>query len=153
MMNKEILDQIPDDLRTASQARLVVMIYDEAIGALRAAAAAIEAGDIEARCNEVTLASGLVAELYMSLDMEKGGEIADNLARLYTHVLARFPKINIDNDASCTQEIIAILEPLRDSWRELDDLISAGTVPGHEPIPAFSALLSDDADDSVQAAA
>ena len=76
-----------EDMLAASPSRMVVMAYDEAIGALRTSVMAIHAGDIECRCNSVTMY----------------------------------------NDAEIAEEVIGLLEPLRDSWIELDARIADGT--------------------------
>jgi len=117
------------DLETmmdAEPARLVVMLYDEAISALRTASMAATAGDIETRCNGVTAASEIVGYLYLTLDPELGGEIAANLGALYAHILSQLPRVNMHNDAETAEHVIAILEPLRDSWNELANSISVG---------------------------
>jgi flagellar secretion chaperone FliS len=123
------------DLETlveAEPARRVVMLYDEAIAALRVASMASTAGDIEGRCNAVTAAMEIVGYLYMTLDPELGGEIAANLGALYAHVLAQLPRVNLRNDADAAEHVIAILEPLRDSWNELANTVSVG---GEFPSP------------------
>ena len=51
--------------------------------------------------------------------MDKGGEIAANLDRLYGYILNRLTKVDIRNDAGAAREVIALLEPLRELWREL----------------------------------
>lgn len=120
------------DLETmmeAEPARRVVMLYDEAIAALRVASMATTAGDIESRCNAVTAAMEIVGYLYMTLDPDLGGEIAANLGSLYAHVLAQLPRVNLQNDAEAAEHVIAILEPLRDSWNELANTVSVGSFP------------------------
>jgi len=120
------------DLETmleAEPARRVVMLYDEAIAALRVASMAAASGDIESRCNAVTAAMEIVGFLYITLDPELGGEVATNLEALYAHVLAQLPRVNMHNDAEAAEHVIAILEPLRDSWNELANTVSVGSFP------------------------
>lgn len=103
--------------------QLIVMLYDEALASLRAAIAAIEAGDIEARCNATAQVTEVISQLYLSLDMEQGGEIADNLGRIYNLVIVQMTQVNFDNDAAVAQQMIDLLLPLRDSWFGLDERI------------------------------
>lgn len=109
-----------EEMMAASPSRLVVMLYDEAIGALRAALAACGTGDVERRCNAVTAATEIVGYLYMHLDLEAGGEVAHNLGAIYGHIIGRLPRVNIYDDAETAEEAIALLEPLRQSWDRLD---------------------------------
>ncbi len=115
-----------EEMMAATPSRLVVMLYDEAIGALRAAIAAAMRGDIETRCNSVTAATEIVGYLYMNLDLEQGGEVAGNLGAIYAHIIHRLPRVNLYNDAETAEEAISLLEPLRESWSELDSRIVAG---------------------------
>lgn len=109
-----------NQIRNTPPSRLIVMLYDGVIAALDAAIEAIEDGDIAKRCRCTNVAIEVVSYLYMSLDMEKGGAIADNLAKLYRFVIIELGKVNRDNDPNVARGIIAVLQPLYDSWLELD---------------------------------
>ena len=116
-----------EDMLAASPTRMVAMLYDEAISALRTSVMAIHAGDIECRCNSVTAAMEIIGHLWLSLDTRHGGEVAANLGTLYGHMINRLPMVNMFNDAEIAEEVIELLEPLRDSWVELDARIADGT--------------------------
>ena len=103
--------------------RLVVMLYDEAINSLVAAMDAISLGDIEGRFNATTRTIEVLSELYASLDMENGGEIAETLAALYGHIIAQMPTLNLSNDVMIADQMIKLLRPIRDAWNELDERI------------------------------
>lgn len=112
-----------EELSEAYPSRLIVILYDEAINSLLAAMDAIARGDITARCIATTRAAEVISELYISLDMELGGEIAENLAGIYSFVLAQLPQINFTNDIMMVEQLVKLLRPIRDSWAELDDRI------------------------------
>ena len=107
------------EVMTASPARLVAMLFDRAIASLNDAIEAIQEGDIERRWNANRRAIEIVAHLAMTLDMEKGGQIAQNLDQLYRFVLSLLPQVDLRNDAKPAEDAIRILEPLRTSWHEL----------------------------------
>ena len=65
---------------TASPARLVAMLYEKAITSLRLAIKAIEDGDIQARWKANARAVEIIEHLSMTLDTDKGGEIARSSA-------------------------------------------------------------------------
>ncbi len=112
-----------EDINEDYPCRLIVMLYDEAIAGLRATIAAIEAGDIEARCNASARVTEVVSQLYLSLDMEQGGEIAENLGRIYNLIIVEMPQVNFNNDAPLVARMINLLLPLRNSWYGLDQRI------------------------------
>lgn len=104
---------------TASPARLVCMLYDRAILSLKEAVAAIEAGQIEARWRANKRATDIIAHMWTTLDTERGGEIAANLADLFKYMLSRLPEIDFNNDPAPAHEVIKLLEPLRESWHKV----------------------------------
>jgi flagellar protein FliS len=104
---------------TASPAQLVYMLYDRAIASLKEAIAAIEAGEIEARWRANNRAIDIINHLWSTLDMNAGGEIARNLDKLYPFMTMRLVQVDIRNSPAPAREVIALLEPLRDAWREL----------------------------------
>jgi flagellar protein FliS len=131
-----------DEMLTASPSRLVVMLYDEAIDALTTAAAAARAGDIEMRCNAVNAAIEIVGMLYMTLDTERGGDVAHNLGAIYAHIINRLPQVNLSRDPRVAEEAIGLLTPLRASWNELDIAMAAGMAD--EMMPELALTGSDE---------
>jgi flagellar protein FliS len=104
---------------TASPVMLVFMLYDKAIACLKESIRAIAAGEIEARCKANTRVIEIVSHLRSTLDHEKGGEISQNLDRLYGFILSLLPKVDFNNDAKTAQTVIDLLAPLRESWKTL----------------------------------
>ena len=128
------------EVMTASPAKLVALLYERAIGSLKAVVQAIEAGDIEARWSANKKAIDIVSHLLMTLDIERGGNIAANLDQLYRFMLTRLTQIDIRNDPQIARDVIGLLEPLHDSWKQL---AAQGTeMPADAPkIPAYAAAL------------
>jgi flagellar protein FliS len=131
-----------DEMLTASPSRLIVMLYDEAIEALTTAAEAARAGDIETRCNAVTAAIEIVGTLYMTLDVERGGDVARNLGVIYAHIINRLPQVNLNRDPRIAEEAIGLLKPLRSSWNELD--VSMGAGLAEDMLPDLSLVAAEE---------
>lgn len=131
-----------EDMLAATPSRMVVMLYDEAIGALRTSVMAIASGDIECRCNSVTAALEIVGHLYLCLDEMQGGQVARNLGTIYGHIISRLPLVNLYNDTEAAEEAVELLEMLRESWIELDAKIADGTADLTVD-PAFIAATRD----------
>jgi flagellar protein FliS len=107
------------ELSAASPAKRVAMLIDRAIGSLGEAIQAIERGDIQARWNANQRATAIIETLWRTLDLEKGGEIAANLDRLYNFMLNRLTQVDLKNDPAPAREVMTLLEPLRRSWHEI----------------------------------
>lgn len=137
-------------IMTASPAMLVFMLFEKAISCLKEAIKAIEDNEIEVRWRANGRAMEIISHLQLTLDTDKGGEIAANLDRLYSYMLTRLPKIDIRNEAEAAREVIGLLEPLRESWRELAKQgdapqkdaarITAELARNAPPIPAAAAM-------------
>jgi flagellar protein FliS len=128
---------------TASPAQLVTMLFDRAMRALKDAMRAIEAGEIEQRYHHNSKAIDIISHLWNTLDMERGGEIAQNLAQLYEFMIRRLGNVDLHNDPKPAQEVIALMEPLADSWRQL---AAQGT-----PMPTAAPAAQESAQQAQQA--
>ena len=106
-------------LMTASPAQLVAMLLEKATASLNEAIAAIESGQIEDRWRANRRAMEIINHLDLTLDMDRGGEIAENLRSLYSFALRRLADVDFKNDAQAAREVIKLLEPMLASWREL----------------------------------
>ena len=118
-MNREPRDYGPEQVMAADPVTLVAMLYDKAVLSLKAAVQAIHKDEIEVRWKNSHRAREIINHLFMTLDLEKGGEIASNLEALYGYMLVRLPDVDVNNDARVAEEVIELLEPLRASWNEL----------------------------------
>jgi len=107
---------------TASPMELIVMLYDEGISSLSKAEAAfqIEGPErIQEISNNLIHAQDIITELAVSLNMEKGGEIAEHLHRLYDFMLNHLAKANASKRAKPISEVRELLCELRESWKQV----------------------------------
>lgn len=98
---------------------LVVMMYDEIIVSISEAILCIERNDIEGRWNALKRALDYLFELYGSLDMEGGGEVAENLSKLYGFFRRQILKVNLNNDAKSAESMLVMIVELRNAWSEV----------------------------------
>lgn len=96
----------------------VLMLYDGAMKFLLQAKAAIERGDIEARCNANRRAMEIVAYLIDMVNPETGGEAAKKLFGIYSSMLRRMLQIDFANDARVCDELVAHIRSLRTAMAE-----------------------------------
>lgn len=118
-MNNDVAKYLNQQVLTASPAKLVFMLYDRAISSLREAIAAIEAGEIEQRWKANNRAMDILQHMWSTLNVEQSGEIGENLNQLLPYMMMRLPDVDIHNDPEPAREVIIILEPLRDAWRDI----------------------------------
>jgi flagellar protein FliS len=101
-----------------SPLELVVMLYD---GALRFVAEARDAHarkDVRARGQAISKALAIIGELQNTLDMEKGGAVAEQLDNLYIYISSRLLDVTLKHDVSACDEVQKLLTPVRDAWSQ-----------------------------------
>ena len=128
------------EILAMSPSRMVVALYDNAMSALRTAVDAVARNDIETRCNAINLACDWIATLHLCLDRENGGEVARNLGQLYEFLIPHLQRVNLYNDPVPAEQAIALLEPLRDSWFELDKRIARAPVTGRNGLAVVASM-------------
>jgi len=109
-------------VKTASQGKLVVMLYEEAVKQLEKSIEMI--GDdnkiapnqIENFGNALQKVEDIITELEVSLDMENGGEIAKNLMALYVFFNKQLLDATISHEKKTIIYIKEQMAILRDSW-------------------------------------
>ncbi len=110
----------------ASPTRLVQIMYDEAITQLAIAQGCMERIRNNLPLNEVVTkgramgkAIRLINQLNVTLDMERGGEVAANLHSLYVYILARLTLANASLDATIVGEAIELLRKVKSGWDQI----------------------------------
>jgi len=113
------LNQLELSINSADPVELIVLLYDGALESVRRAAVLLEAGDVPGKAREITRATNIVSELRAILDLEKGGEVAANLAALYDYLRGQLLQANLKNSSEKLQEVANLLAGLRGAWAEL----------------------------------
>ena len=108
------------DVQTASQSKLILMLYDGAIRSAEEAARQMDARKYDVVNGHLIRAQEIINELRVSLNM-KAGEVAANLDRIYEYLQHRLMMGNIRKDASYVKECIKLMTDLRSTWKELFD--------------------------------
>jgi len=107
-----------NQIMTASPARLVSMLYEGGIRFLDEAVEAVEAGDFIKANEKIKRVQDIVMELNLSLDMENGGSLAQNLRALYNYIFQQLIQANVKKDTETLKEVRSILSDLNGAWKE-----------------------------------
>jgi flagellar secretion chaperone FliS len=103
---------------TASPAQLVLMLYDGALGQVDRAQHALADGQHEQAHDALTRAQAIITHLSATLDHDRGGDIATNLASLYGFCSQRLVEANLAKRADELPSVASVLRNLRDTWEE-----------------------------------
>lgn len=104
---------------TQSKGRLIVMLYDGAIKFLKLAIRELQAENYAAKGQYINRAQDIINELNAVLDMEAGGEVSENLRKLYHFMSRHLSQANTERDPQMIQEVINMLEELNQSWKAI----------------------------------
>lgn len=120
-------------VKTASQGRIIVMLYDEAVRQIDTALGLLKehSRELDRVNNALVKAQDVITELMVSLDLEQGGEIAQNLLRLYLFFNDRLMEGNVKKDDGPIREVRGLMVDLRDAWKQIENI----TVDGRSPAP------------------
>lgn len=103
--------------QTSSPVELVVLLYDGALRFLAEAERALAAGDLAARGTAISKALAIVNQLQSTLDMARGGAVAEDLDRLYDFVQDCLLRVTRDHDTAALTDAQGVLASLADAWR------------------------------------
>ncbi|MCW2950551.1 MAG: Hpt protein [Thermoleophilia bacterium] len=112
-------------VETASPEQLTLMCYDGALRFMRRAAKALEDRDLAGANNATGRAQAIINELNVTLDMDRGGEIARNLRDLYLFVNRHMAAGLAGNQPELIRESIGLVRELREAWSEAMNLGAA----------------------------
>lgn len=105
-------------VETAGPAKLVLMLYDRALLAITRSRTASGPTAIETVNTELLRAQDIMTELLVTLDHERGGTVASNLAALYEFCLERLAQANVHKNMGLLDEVEPVVQGLRDAWEQ-----------------------------------
>jgi flagellar secretion chaperone FliS len=117
------------NIETASQGKLIVLLLNGAMHRAEEAKRQLSRGHIDGVHNNLIRAQEIIAELRSSLNMQAGGSVARNLDRLYEYYQHLLIKANVNKVTEPIDEFINLVEPIRDAWVELFELLAKQDAP------------------------
>jgi flagellar protein FliS len=118
---------IETQVNTASQGKLIVMLYDGAIKFINKALEHIDKKEIEATHNNIIKVQDIITELITSLNME-AGDISQKLFSIYMYINRQLSLANIKKSKDPLIEVKKHLTELRGAWEEANKKVSSPNV-------------------------
>jgi flagellar protein FliS len=117
---------------TATPGELILMLYRGAARFLATAIEGIEAHNVDVAHNHLLRAQAVITELIETLDLERGGDVARNLWRIYEYMNHRLVEANLRKDAVPAREVELLLRELLPAWEEA--VRQTNGIPAHSSI-------------------
>lgn len=104
---------------------MVLLLFDELIKTARIFSQNIKVknGNQKVKSENMSKALTIIYALQSSLDFERGGEIAENLYRLYEYTREQILIDNKSNEAAGVLVAISSLEDIREAWVEIRSIL------------------------------
>lgn len=106
-------------ITTANQGKLIVMLYDGAIKFLTIALDNMSPKSYDVVNNNIIKAQDIITELLLSLNMDEGGEISQNLFNLYMYFKRQLLEANMKKDPEILKQVLKLLKELREAWDQI----------------------------------
>ena len=103
--------------------RLVQMLMSGALTGIANAKGSIERKHHEERHKEVSWTISVIEALRGALDMEQGGEIANNLDMLYDYMIRRLYEADVHQDVPALDEVAGLMKEIKTAWDAMPDVL------------------------------
>jgi flagellar protein FliS len=112
---------LKQDVASADPHKLTLMLMQGALDKMAYAKGCIERKDFAGRSEHLSRTTAILLNLRDTLDLNVGGEVADNLFALYDFMVQRLTDANIQNSEEIVDEVIKLLSPIRDAWLQIPE--------------------------------
>ncbi|MFP4167313.1 MAG: flagellar export chaperone FliS [Desulfonatronovibrionaceae bacterium] len=106
-------------VHTTSQEELVILLFSAAVRYLEQARQKMEEKDYAGKGTLISQALDVINELDSSLNMHKGGELAQNMHSLYIFCQTRLLTANLKMDVKMVDEVLKILQELKSAFEDI----------------------------------
>lgn len=107
-------------IAASSPHKLVDMLFDGLIDSINRGRGAMARGEVEEKGKALGKAARILEEgLKAGLNLEQGGELADNLRNVYDFCIIELTHANLKNDENKLLEVLKVIEPIASAWKEI----------------------------------
>jgi flagellar protein FliS len=103
-------------LAEASPYQVVQVMLDAVLSRVAEATGHLERGEVAAKGEKIGKALSIIEALMLGLDKERGGDLAQNLERLYDYASRTLLKANLENRPDLLKEVSSLLREIKLGW-------------------------------------
>ncbi|MBX3723865.1 MAG: flagellar export chaperone FliS [Turneriella sp.] len=116
---------------TADQKQLIVMLYEGALRFIKEAEGHMASFKTYDKANTAILrAQDIFTELMVSLNLEAGGEIAQNLFNLYAYCKTQLLEANLEKKTDKLKPVKKVVSELAEAWKKIETGTAKPAAPG-----------------------
>lgn len=112
---------LKQDIATADPHRLTLMLMQGALDRMAYAKGCMERKDLAGKSEHLSRVNAILLNLRDTLDLNVGGEFAQNLYALYEFMVQRLLDANVQNNLQIMDEVINLLLPIKNAWANIPE--------------------------------
>ena len=126
-----------------NQKELIVLLYSGALQFINRGRDLMLKKDIPGTFENLNKARNIFIHLLSTLNLEKGGEVAQKLSGLYAYFIEKITVANMTKEIGELDDIVPLIAKIKKSWENID--INNEDIPGEKkkpvtrPVQVFSA--------------
>jgi len=114
-------DSLKQDIASADPHRLTLMLMQGSLDRMAYAKGCMERKDFAGKAEHLSRVNAILLNLRDTLDLDVGGDVAQNLHSLYDYMIARLLDANIQNSLQILDEVISLLLPITKAWASIPE--------------------------------
>jgi flagellar protein FliS len=112
---------LKQDVANADPHKLTLMLMQGALDRIAFAKGAMERKDFAEKSQYISRSTAILINLRDTLDLDVGGEVAENMFALYDYMIERLNDAHVKNDLQMLNEVTSLLSPIRDAWLQIPE--------------------------------
>ena len=105
----------------ASPHRLIQMLMEGALEKIAKAKGFMLRNELEQKGKNITWALKIIGGLQSSLDKDVGGELSENLDKLYEYMSIKLVESNVENSVEKLDEVASLLTTVKEGWDGIEE--------------------------------
>lgn len=111
---------LESEITNATPYQLIQILFNGALSALKRGEIFMVQNKVAEKGKEISKAIDIIdTGLKQSLNYEAGGELAENLARLYDYMTMQLLRANLENNVAYVHEVYQLLSDIASAWQEI----------------------------------
>ncbi len=106
-------------VESASPHRLIDMLFDGLLERIIQAKGAMQFKNVEMKGSRINSAISIVNGLRENLNLDNGGDLAENLDALYIYIQGILSKAHMENNESLLDEAAMLVNNIHSAWKQI----------------------------------
>jgi flagellar protein FliS len=123
---------VQSGVNAATPHRLIQMLMEGALEKIARAKGDMERRNTAGKAKHVGTAISIIEGLRVSLDLQAGGEIAQNLFALYDYMERRLFEANLNNNKDYLDEVSNLIKQIKSAWDAIPPELHEQQAPAAE---------------------